>query len=118
LLLSAAGDEGLVGHPADPAKLVDAMRLVGGSALFLAGALVIKRVICGRLIVSHAVGILMLLLFTPLALALPVYLVGVGVAAILVVVAVWEEVAIRVNRRRRGLDTEEGSEEKISMVEV
>jgi hypothetical protein len=37
---------------------------------------------------------------------------------ILVVVAVWEEVAIWVNRRRRGLDTEAGSEEKISMVEV
>jgi low temperature requirement protein LtrA len=118
LLLSAAGDEGLVGHPADPAKLVDVVRLVGGSALFLAGALVIKRVICGRLIVSHAVGISMLLLFWPLALWLPVYLVGVGVAAILVAVAVWEEVAIRVNRRRRGLDPNAGSEEKISMVEA
>jgi low temperature requirement protein LtrA len=118
LLLSAAGDEGLVGHPADPSKLVDVVRLIGGSALFLTGALVIKRVICRRLIISHAAGILMLLLFTPLALALPVYLVGVGVAAILVVVAVWEEVAIRVSRRRRGLDTDASSEEKISMVEV
>ncbi len=60
----------------------------------------------------------MLLLFWPLALWLPVYLVGVGVAAILVAVAVWEEVAIRVNRRRRGLDPNAGSEEKISMVEA
>jgi low temperature requirement protein LtrA len=118
LLLSAAGDEGLVGHATDPAKLEDVVLLIGGAALFLTGALFIKRIICGRFIMSHAAGILMLALFAPIAIVLPVYLVGVGVAAILIVVAVWEEVAIRVNRRRRGLDTNAGSEEKISMVEV
>jgi low temperature requirement protein LtrA len=118
LLLSAAGDEGLVGHPADAAKLVDVVRLVGGSALFLAGALVIKRVICRRLILSHPAGIVMLGLFAPLAMELPVYQVGFGVAAILVVVAFWEEAAIRLNRRSKGLDSGAGAEEKISMVEA
>jgi low temperature requirement protein LtrA len=118
LLLSAAGDEGLVDHPADAAKLADVVRVIGGSALFLAGALVIKRVICGRYIKSHGTGILALGLLSPLAVGMPLYLVGIGVAAILVAVATWEEVAIRLDRRRRGLDTDAGAEEKISMVEA
>jgi len=118
LLLSAAGDEGLVGHPADAAKIADVVRLVGGPALFLAGALVVKRLICGEVMTSHAAGIVILGLIAPFAKGLPLFLVGAGVAVILVGVAVWEEVAIRANRRRMGRDPDAGSEEKISMVEV
>jgi len=118
LLLSAAGDEGLVGHPADAAKIADVVRLVGGPALFLAGALVVKRLICGGVMTSHAAGIVILGLIAPFAKGLPLFLVGAGVAVILVGVAVWEEVAIRANRRRMGRDPDAGSEEKISMVEV
>lgn len=104
LLLSAAGDEGLVDHPADADKLADAARIVGGAALFLAGAFVVKRVICGDYMISHGVGISLLVLFLPLVIGVPVYVVGVGVAAILVAVAVWVETAIRLKRRRRGRD--------------
>jgi low temperature requirement protein LtrA len=118
LLLSAAGDEGLVGHPADAAKLADAVRNVGGPALFLTGAFVVKRVICGHFMTSHGAGIAVLVLLSPLAIGRPLYLVGLGVAAILVTVALWEEIAIRVNRGRRGLDPNAGAEEKISMVET
>jgi low temperature requirement protein LtrA len=118
LLLSAAGAEGLVGHPADAAKLTDAVRVVGGPALFLAGALVVKRVICGHFMNSHVAGIIGLVGMSPLAIGTPLYLVGVGVATILVAVAVWEEIAIRVERRRKGLDPNAGAEEKLSMVEV
>jgi low temperature requirement protein LtrA len=118
LLLSAAGDEGLVGHPADAAKLADAVRIVGGPALFLAGALVIKRVICGHFMSSHGAGLAVLVLISPLAVGMPLYLVGLGVAAILVTVALWEEIAIRAARRRKGLDPGAGAEEKILMVEA
>jgi hypothetical protein len=59
-----------------------------------------------------------LLLLFPLAMGKPLYLVGVSVAAILVTVAVWEEVAIRLDRRRKGLSENAGAEEKVSMVEV
>lgn len=118
LLLSAAGDEGLVDHPAEAAKLADVARVIGGPALFLAGSFIVKRVICGRFIMSHGTGILLLLAFAPFAVGLPLYAVGVGVAAILVAVAFWEEVAIRARRRRMGLDQEHGAEEKIGMVEV
>ena len=118
MLLSAAGNEGLVDHPADAAKLADVVRLVGGPALFLAGALAFKRVICGGYMGSHVTGIAALVLFSALAIFMPLYLVGVGVAAVLVAVAMWEEIAIRARRRRRGLDPDEGAEEKISMVEA
>jgi low temperature requirement protein LtrA len=118
LLLSAAGDEALVKHPADAATLGNVAQLVGGTTLFLVGALVVKRVICGQFMSSHVTGLLMLILLSPLAIGMPLYQVGLGVAAILVAVAVWEEVAIRLARRRRGLDENAGAEEKISMVEV
>lgn len=118
MLLSAAGDEGLVGHPADAAKLADAVRLVGGPALFLAGALAFKRVICGGFMTSHLIGMAVLILLLPVAIGRPLYQVGVGVAAVLVTVAVWEEVVIRARRRRKGIDPDEGAEEKISMVET
>jgi low temperature requirement protein LtrA len=118
LLLSAAGDEGLVNHPADAAKLGYMVQIVGGTALFLAGALLVKRVICGRYMSSHVTGMFALLLLFPLAMGKPLYLVGVSVAAILVTVAVWEEVAIRLDRRRKGLSENAGAEEKVSMVEV
>jgi low temperature requirement protein LtrA len=118
LLLSAAGDEGLIDHPADAAKLADVVRNIGGPALFLAGALLVKRAICGRFMNSHITGLATLVLLSPFAKGVPLYLVGLSVAAILVTVAVWEEIAIRAGRRRRGLDPNEGAEEKISMVEA
>lgn len=118
ILLSAAGDEGLVGHPQDDAHLADVLRLVGGAALFLTGALVVKRLICGKIMISHATGILVLALMSPILIGSPLFLVGIGVTLVLASVAVWEEVAIRGNRRRKGLDPNAGSEEKISMVEA
>jgi low temperature requirement protein LtrA len=118
LLLSAAGDEALVSHPADAATLGELVQIVGGTALFLTGALLVKRVICGHFMTSHVTGISLLLLLSPLAIGRSLYLVGIGVAAILVSVAVWEEIAIRLDRRRQGLDENAGAEEEISMVEV
>jgi low temperature requirement protein LtrA len=118
LLLSAAGDEGLVGHPADAAKLANGVRNVGGPALFLAGAFVVKRVICGRFMTSHGTGIAVLVLLSPLAFGQPFYLTGLAVAVVLATVALWEEIAIRVTRGRKGLNPNVGAEEKISMVET
>jgi low temperature requirement protein LtrA len=118
LLLSAAGDEQLVKHPAHVATLADLIQIVGGTALFLTGALLVKRMICGRFMSSHVTGLSTLLLVSPLGLGMPLYVIGIGVAAVLVAVAVWEEIAIRAARRRQGLAESAGAEEEISMVEV
>jgi low temperature requirement protein LtrA len=118
MLLSAAGNEGLVDHPGDAAKLADAVRVVGGAMLFLTGTFIVKRVICGRYITSHAVGIAALAVLGILTVGTPLYLIGTGVAVILVIVALWEELAIRARRRRVGRDPKRGAEERISMVEA
>jgi low temperature requirement protein LtrA len=107
-----------VSHPADAAKLADVVRIVGGAALFLTGTFIVKRVICGRFMASHGTGIALLAVLAPVAVGLTLYLVSVGVAAVLVVVAVWEELAIRAKRQRAGRDPGAGAEEKISMVEA
>jgi low temperature requirement protein LtrA len=86
--------------------------------LFLTGALAFKRVICGRFMSSHVTGLALLLLLSLLVIGLPLYLVGLAVAAILVTVAAWEEIAIRAGRRRRGLAPNAGAEEKISLAEA
>jgi low temperature requirement protein LtrA len=118
MLLSAAGDEGLVDHPAHAATVADAVRIVGGATLFLAGTFIVKRVICGRFMTSHGTGIAALAALGVVAVGRPLYLINVGVAAIVVSVATWEELAIRANRRRQRVDVSTGAEEKISMVEV
>jgi hypothetical protein len=60
----------------------------------------------------------MLAVMSPLLVGRPLYMVGVAVAGVLVTVAVWEEVSIRLDRRRKGLTENAGAEEEISMVEV
>ena len=117
MLLSAAGDEGLVDHPASLAKLADVVRIVGGSTMFLAGTFIVKRVICRRFIASHGAGIIALAVLAALAIGRPLYLVNIGVAVVLVTVATWEELAIRSKHRRQALDVGAGAEEKIAVVE-
>jgi low temperature requirement protein LtrA len=118
LLLSAAGAEDLVAHPADAAKLPGVVLIVGGALLFLSGALAVKRLICGMFIRSHLAGMAMLVLVSPLLIGMPFFWVAVAVTATLVGVAVWEELAIRMERRRKNLNPDAGAEEKISMVEA
>jgi hypothetical protein len=67
---------------------------------------------------SHGTGIAVLVILSPLAFGKPLYITGLAVAAILAIVALWEEISIRVTRGRRGLDPNVGAEEKISMVET
>jgi low temperature requirement protein LtrA len=118
LLLSAAGAEGLVHHPSAASKTADIVRVVGGGALFLIGASAIKRVVCGSYPKSHLAGVMVFFLWAVLSLGMPLYKVAAGVAVILVAVAVWEEVAIRRERGMKGLNEDEGAEERISMVEA
>lgn len=100
LLVNAAGDEPLIKHPGDPAKLSEAFLVVGGPALFLLGEILVKRMVCGGWITSHIVGLLSLLAFLLVAPGMTLLHVGIVAAAVLVVVAIWEELAIR--RRKKG----------------
>ena len=90
IILSVVGDEFLFAHPHDQADMHAAAAILGGPAVFLIGNLWFKGATTGRPPLSHAVGLvgLILLLFTlPMVV---VYQLGILAAAVLVVVAIWE----------------------------
>lgn len=115
LLVTAAGNEGLVLHPGDPAKPGDVARLIGGPFLFLAGALAIKRVICGGYMTSHATGMAVLAFGAVLATGRPTVVVGVAAVVVLLGVAIWEEVAIRTKRQDSSATGSAGAEASVAL---
>ena len=117
LLASAAGDEPLVEHPADLAKLGEAALILGGPALFLAGAAAVKRYVCDGWVVSHLCGLAVLLAIMPFATQFSLLALASMATAILVIVAVWEELAIRTRRRGAG-EGEEGAEASVELAEA
>jgi len=117
LLASAAGDEPLVEHPADLAKLGEAALIVGGPALFLAGATAVKRYVCNGWIRSHLYGLAALLAIMPFATKFSLLALAAVAAGILVTVACWEELAIRKRRRAAG-EGEEGAEASVELAEA
>lgn len=119
LLVAAAGNEPLVSHPDDPAKPGEAILTVGGAALFLAGSMAIKRVVCGSFMRSHVVGLGALGAVASLSMGgAPLIAVAMAVTGVLVAVAVWEELSIRAQRRAQGRDVESGAEEDLELAEA
>ena len=106
-------------HPDDPAKPGEAILTVGGAALFLAGSMAIKRVVCGSFMRSHVVGLGALGAVASLSMGgAPLIAVAMAVTGVLVAVAVWEELSIRAQRRAQGRDVESGAEEDLELAEA
>ena len=117
LLASAAGNEPLVTHPADAAKFAEAALVIGGPALFLAGAAAVKRYVCDGWIRSHLCGLAVLLAILPFASKFSLLALAASAAAVLLTVACWEELAIRRLRRDAG-EGEEGAESSVELAET
>jgi low temperature requirement protein LtrA len=118
LLVTAAGDEPLVKHPGDLAKVGEAALILGGPVLFLSGATFVKRYVCGGWVNSHLAGILALLALAPFASGLSLLALAASASGVLVTVAIWEELAIRGSRREHDEDPEEGAEATVEMAEA
>ncbi|WP_346840070.1 low temperature requirement protein A [Microbulbifer sp. SAOS-129_SWC] len=99
IVVVAAADEFVLAHPSGhtPARVVWAA--IGGAVLYLGGNLLFKWLIFRSHPRSHYVGILLLLLLIPGGLFLPPLALGVLSSAILVLVGVWETVAVTAARR-------------------
>lgn len=117
LLISAAGNEPLVTHPVDPAKPGEIALIVGGAALFLLGTIALKRFVCGEIMASHATGLVALGVVAAVAGDASILRVAMATALILVAVAVWEELAIRANRRRKGQSVTQDAEQTTEFAE-
>ncbi|MDB5046364.1 MAG: hypothetical protein JWQ08_2414, partial [Deinococcus sp.] len=90
IVLTAVGDEFILAHPSGHTELKTALAVLGGPLLFLWGNLLFKRVITGHIPLTHVAGMAVLALaFWPATVLSPVML-GLLVAAVLVLVAVWE----------------------------
>ena len=115
--MSDAADEPQAKHPSDLAKAGEAALILGGPALFLAGATAVKRYVCGGWMRSHLMGVAALIAIAPLAPRLSLLALAASAAGVLVIVAVWEELAIRGWRRAHGEDTK-GAEATVELAEA
>lgn len=98
IVVTAVADELVLAHPVGHhTELAAIFVIVGGPALYVAGNMLFKRVSFGRLPLSHMVG---LALFAMLAIAAPLLdplPLGTLATAILILVAVWENVSLKPN---------------------
>jgi low temperature requirement protein LtrA len=90
IVVCAVADEITIAHPAGHTSLADALVLLGGPMLYLAGNVFFKRASAKYYPLSHLVGLILLAILAPFALLLPPLGLGVGTTVILIAVAVWE----------------------------
>lgn len=96
VIVTAVGDEIVISHSgAHAAGLATAFVLVAGPALFLAGHLLLKRIMFGYFNRARHVGLVALALLVPLGTVLPPLAVFMAAAAVLVAVAGADVVAVR-----------------------
>ena len=96
IVLAAVGDDFALRHPTDPAGMQEAAALLGGPALYVAGLAAFKRLSHRYVPLSHCVGLALLAIAFPLASSLSILALAAIAAAILVQVAVWEHVSLKV----------------------
>jgi low temperature requirement protein LtrA len=98
IIVSAVADELVLAHPSGNTDLKTAFAVLGGPALYLAGNILFKRAISGKVALSHLAGLGMLTLLIPAAgLGSPLAL-GAATTSVLVVVAAWETWSLRAVR--------------------
>ncbi|HEX4023237.1 MAG TPA: low temperature requirement protein A [Steroidobacteraceae bacterium] len=103
IVVVAVADEILLTRPSAHAALRDAVTLIAGPVLYLAGNLLFKRASARRLPLSHLAGLALLaVLAVPSLLAaaagsapLPPLMIGAATTGVLIVVAAWETLSLR-----------------------
>jgi len=99
IILTAVADELVLKHPNGPSDLRTALSTIGGPLLFLVGAILFKHTIRGFLQLSHGAGIVAFAVLAWFASALSPLLLSALATAILVLVAVWESLSLRLPAR-------------------
>lgn len=95
IIASAASDEIVLMHPADALSVTYATVIIGGPFVFLLGCLLFKWVTAGRPPFSHILGLALLALWHAFGRDTSVAMFGNVVAAVLVLVAIWETWSLR-----------------------
>jgi low temperature requirement protein LtrA len=95
IILTAVSDELVLKHPTGHSDLRAVLSTVGGPLVFLIGTILFKHTIRGFLQLSHGVGIVMLLVLSYFAAELSPLWLSIATTVIMIVVAVWESVSLR-----------------------
>ena len=102
IIVTAVADELVLSHPLGHDRDTDGaaiLAVLGGPALYLLGVLLFKRVIAGRVPLSHLAGLVLLAVLVPAAPHLTPLLLSAATTAVLIAVCVWEGVSLRDSRR-------------------
>jgi low temperature requirement protein LtrA len=95
VIVTAVAQELTIARPTEPGTAAIAAVALGGPALYLAGHLLFKRAVSGRLLRSHLIGIGALAALVPLGLLGPVLATSVAATVVVVAVAAWDTRAYR-----------------------
>jgi len=95
IIATAVADELVLAHPDGHTGLEMAAALIGGAALYVVGNLLFKWTIYGRPPLSHIVGLGLLAALIPAVPALSPLLLSVATSTVLVLVALWETLSLR-----------------------
>jgi len=98
IIVAAVADELVLAHPTGHTEPKALAAIIGGPALYLVGNLLFKRVIAGRLPLSHLVGVALLLALIPAGASWSPLLLGSATTIALIIVAAWEMISLRSGR--------------------
>ena len=96
IILCAVAEEFMLAHPYGATDVKMASAILAGPAIFLAGNIWIKASVAPRLPVSHLVGIGLLAAMVPVSLMVQPYQLYFAAVIILIIVALWEYLALKV----------------------
>lgn len=94
IILTAVGEDFSLSHSQESSAWREAIAIIGGPMLFLAGNIGVKIAASHMRPFSHFVGIFALLLLFLLG-ATPLYVLQISSVAVLLIVAIWEYVALK-----------------------
>lgn len=95
IVVTAVGDDLILGHPDAAADSFAIGAVLGGPALYLVGTSLFKWTAYGRLPLSHLAGLVLLAALLPVAPLIPALAFGAAATLVLVVLAAWESLALR-----------------------
>jgi len=90
IIVSAVGDELVLHHPGGHIDATTLAAIIGGSALYLVGNALFKRLSAPYMPLSHTVGLGLLVLLVPAGLGMTPLVLPAAAVAVLIIVAAWE----------------------------
>lgn len=95
IILTAVGEDFSLSHAQEDSSLKNALAMIGGPVLFLAGNIWVKMAVARKIPVSHLAGIVLLAATAALVPFSSNYVIQITATAVLFIVAVWEYLALR-----------------------